>query len=117
MVALNIRAVHQTTILQISMAETLHFLELVSQLFPQMAADLDLQNHPFLELHRTVVPVVVAVDIQVRVELQMQQVKEMMVVQHLDQVMAVVVVPVQKVEMEIHLQVMEHLGEPAVLVA
>jgi hypothetical protein len=46
MVALNMRAMQQTTTLQISMAETLHFLELVSQLLLQMAADLDLQNHP-----------------------------------------------------------------------
>jgi hypothetical protein len=64
-----------------------------------------------------VVPVVAVVDIQVRVELQMRQVKEMMVVQHLDPVMAVAVVPEQKVETEIHLQVMELRDELVVLVA
>jgi hypothetical protein len=64
-----------------------------------------------------VVPVVVVVDIQVREELQMQQVKEMMVVHHRDQVMVEVVVPGQKVETEIHLQVMELLDELVALVA
>jgi hypothetical protein len=59
--------------------------------------------------------VVVVVDIPAHVELQMRQVKEMMVVQHLDQVMVVAVVLEQKVEMEIHLPVMELLGELVVL--